>query len=75
MGVAVDGVGVASHPRPAPVLTVESSFRMLKQVLAEEGLRGVFAGVGARVVKVAPACAIMVSSYEIGKRVCYDFGV
>ena len=75
VGVAVDGVGVSSHPRPAPVLTVESSFRMLKQVLAEEGLRGVFAGVGARVVKVAPACAIMVSSYEIGKRVCYDFGV
>jgi len=32
-----------------------------------EGLGGLFRGFNARILKVAPACAIMISSYEMGK--------
>jgi solute carrier family 25 protein 39/40 len=36
-------------------------------VLSEAGPRGLFAGLGPRLAKVSPACAIMVGSYELGK--------
>ena len=41
----------------------------LKIIWREEGFSGLFSGVSARMIKVAPACAIMISSYEIGKHI------
>jgi len=38
------------------------------EILKDNGVRGLFAGIGPRCMKVAPACAIMISSYELGKR-------
>ena len=40
----------------------------LRAVHAEGGLRAVFAGATMRCARVGPACAIMISSYELGKR-------
>lgn len=37
------------------------------QVVGEAGWTGLFAGLGPRLMKVAPACAIMIGSYEFGK--------
>mmetsp|Transcript_5326 Transcript_5326/g.11992 ORF Transcript_5326/g.11992 Transcript_5326/m.11992 type:complete len:356 (+) Transcript_5326:194-1261(+) len=45
-----------------------SSLRVFKEVVRTDGVKGLFAGVSPRVAKVAPACAIMISSYEIIKR-------
>ena len=42
--------------------------RFLYRIWAEEGPQGLFRGWAARCLKVAPACAIMISSYEIGKK-------
>lgn len=42
--------------------------KFLYHILREEGFSGLFRGWAARCLKVAPACAIMISSYEIGKR-------
>jgi solute carrier family 25, member 39/40 len=42
--------------------------RFLAHIFREEGLPGLFKGWAARCLKVAPACAIMISSYEVGKR-------
>ncbi|KNC98556.1 uncharacterized protein SPPG_06245 [Spizellomyces punctatus DAOM BR117] len=41
---------------------------VLREIVRREGWRGLFRGVEPRVAKVAPACAVMVSSYEVGKR-------
>ncbi|CAO0801006.1 unnamed protein product [Mucor circinelloides] len=41
--------------------------RILSNILQRDGAAGFFRGVVPRVVKVAPACAIMISSYEMGK--------
>jgi solute carrier family 25, member 39/40 len=42
--------------------------RFLFHIFKEEGTAGLFKGWIPRCLKVAPACAIMISSYEIGKR-------
>ncbi|KAF9094476.1 hypothetical protein BGX23_002074 [Mortierella sp. AD031] len=43
-------------------------FSLMRAIVAEEGYRGLWRGLTARVAKVAPSCAIMISSYEIGKK-------
>jgi solute carrier family 25, member 39/40 len=45
----------------------------LLHIARNEGLTGLFAGVSARVGKVAPACAIMIGSYELGKKIFASF--
>ena len=42
--------------------------RFLLHIFKREGVAGMFKGWTPRVMKVAPACAIMISSYEIGKK-------
>lgn len=42
--------------------------RFLFHIFKEEGVSGLFRGWIPRCLKVAPACAIMISSYEVGKR-------
>ena len=41
--------------------------RTLIDIWKGEGLKGLTAGIVPRMIKVAPACAIMITSYEIGK--------
>jgi solute carrier family 25, member 39/40 len=41
-----------------------STLDISRIIVREEGLRGLFRGIGPRVVKVAPSCAIMMGSYE-----------
>lgn len=40
---------------------------MLRSVISEHGYSGLFAGLIPRVAKVAPACAVMIASYEACK--------
>ncbi|PGH01705.1 hypothetical protein AJ80_08972 [Polytolypa hystricis UAMH7299] len=42
--------------------------RFLLHIFREEGMAGLYRGWAARCLKVAPACAIMISSYELGKK-------
>ncbi|KAF8455994.1 mitochondrial carrier domain-containing protein [Terfezia claveryi] len=41
---------------------------LLHGIWKEEGVRGLWRGCAPRMMKVAPACAIMISSYEVGKQ-------
>ncbi|XP_056466624.1 probable mitochondrial glutathione transporter SLC25A39 isoform X1 [Gadus chalcogrammus] len=50
-----------------PLKRSSATWHILKDIWAESGHRGLFAGFLPRVIKVAPACAIMISSYEFGK--------
>ena len=45
-----------------------STPQVIRAIVREEGLAGLFRGLEARVLKITPACAIMISSYEAGKR-------
>lgn len=44
-----------------------STFRCMRLIVTEQGISGLFAGFLPRLIKVAPACAIMISTYEFGK--------
>lgn len=46
--------------------------RFLWHIFKEQGMPGLFKGWAARCLKVAPACAIMISSYEVGKKMATD---
>lgn len=45
-----------------------TSLDIAKRILTEEGLAGFWRGNVARMTKVAPACACMIASYEVGQK-------
>lgn len=45
-----------------------STFKLLVILCRKQGFASLFTGIGARLAKIAPACAIMISSYEYGKK-------
>ncbi|NXS88598.1 S2540 protein, partial [Erpornis zantholeuca] len=44
-----------------------STWVVMRRILAKNGITGLYAGIIPRLIKVAPACAIMISTYEYGK--------
>ena len=46
-----------------------TNLSVAKEILATEGVAGLFTGLVPRILKVAPACAIMIASYEYCKRI------
>jgi solute carrier family 25 protein 39/40 len=58
----------AKHVRPED----RSMPRFLWHIFQEQGFNGLFKGWAARCLKVAPACAIMISTYEVGKKMANE---
>ncbi|NXE84882.1 S2539 protein, partial [Cochlearius cochlearius] len=56
-----------SEVHPGTATKASSTWLLMRRIHAESGTRGLFAGFLPRVIKVAPACAIMISTYEFGK--------
>lgn len=46
--------------------------RFLMHIYREQGIPGLFKGWAARCLKIAPACAIMISCYEFSKKMALD---
>lgn len=53
--------------KPVKSIPKVGTITILRQIFHQNGISGIFAGVTPRVVKVAPACAIMLTSFEYGK--------
>ncbi|XP_077563737.1 mitochondrial glutathione transporter SLC25A40-like [Haemaphysalis longicornis] len=45
-----------------------STLTVMRELYQSQGVRSLFAGIVPRISKVAPACAIMISTYEFGKK-------
>lgn len=58
----------AESNAPKAQASSNGTLAIVNQIIREEGVSGLWRGNQARMLKVAPACAIMLSSYEIGKR-------
>ena len=65
------GTGGVAGKAAGSALAAEERHMMqlLWHIFRDEGVAGLFRGWIPRTLKVAPACAIMISSYEVGKRV------
>ncbi|XP_029068984.1 solute carrier family 25 member 39 isoform X3 [Monodon monoceros] len=61
--VALGAVGAVRVTPPH----ADSTWLLLRRIRAESGTRGLFAGFLPRIIKAAPSCAIMISTYEFGK--------
>nr|KAF6417170.1 solute carrier family 25 member 39 [Molossus molossus] len=59
-------LGAVEAVRVSP-LHPDSTWLLLRRIRAESGTRGLFAGFLPRIIKAAPSCAIMISTYELGK--------
>ncbi|XP_070224958.1 mitochondrial glutathione transporter SLC25A40 [Bos mutus] len=46
-----------------------STWTIMKNIVAKNGFSGLFTGLIPRLIKIAPACAVMISTYEFGKSV------
>lgn len=46
-----------------------STLNMLQNIYAQQGVRGLFAGLVPRLAKVMPACAVMITTYEYAKKI------
>lgn len=47
----------------------KNMFKFLAGIRRREGMGSLFTGLPVRVAKIAPSCAIMISSYEVSKRI------
>ncbi|KAL8605806.1 hypothetical protein ACOMHN_066526 [Nucella lapillus] len=52
--------------------TSSSTWVMIRKLYVSNGIRALYAGLVPRIVKVAPACAIMISTYEYFKTFFYN---
>ena len=61
-----DGATVRAQP------ATKGTFTALREIARNEGIATLWTGNQARMLKVAPACAIMISTYELGKLILTD---
>lgn len=59
-------LGAVEAVRVMPPYT-DSTWLLLRRILAKSGTRGLFAGFLPRIIKATPSCAIMISTYEFRK--------
>ncbi|XP_017856576.1 PREDICTED: solute carrier family 25 member 40 [Drosophila arizonae] len=60
---------------PSKELSKQSTYSRLAGIYRLFGLRGLFAGYVPRLCKVAPACAIMISTFEYSKQYFFHYNV
>lgn len=63
-----DGAMVYEPPPNKPNASSSTTLAVMREIVQSEGWSGLWRGNQARMLKVAPSCAIMLSSYELGKR-------
>ncbi|XP_054730360.1 probable mitochondrial glutathione transporter SLC25A40 [Anastrepha obliqua] len=69
------GEKVLFADKPAPEVGNLNIRQRLLSIYRMNGIRGLYAGLGPRLLKVAPACAIMISTFEYSKAFFYHYNV
>lgn len=64
MNESMNGSSLSNHK----VKENRNMFQFLNTIRKNEGFGALFAGITPRIIKIAPSCAIMISTYEVGKK-------
>lgn len=64
MNESMNGSSLSNHK----VKENRNMFQFLNTIRKNEGVGALFAGITPRIIKIAPSCAIMISTYEVGKK-------
>ncbi|XP_023034729.1 solute carrier family 25 member 40 [Drosophila willistoni] len=73
-GKATGGAGVGPAVSTAPGAR-PSVFNRLGHIYRQQGLRGLYVGVMPRMLRVVPACAIMISTFEYSKAFFFHYNL
>ncbi|KAJ2837057.1 Carrier protein, mitochondrial [Coemansia erecta] len=63
---------IQGYTHPHSSTTQQTLAQVVRQIVAANGAKGLFAGIVPRLMKVVPSCAIMISSYELGKMIAAE---
>jgi len=58
---------VVKTRRQQRITSSDNTYNTMKRIVQTEGIQGLWRGNTTRMLRVAPACAIMISCYELGK--------
>lgn len=64
MNESMNGSSLSNHKMKEN----RNMFQFLNTIRKNEGVGALFAGITPRIIKIAPSCAIMISTYEVGKK-------
>lgn len=70
-----NGNGNGSQSNASQAKTNPRTLIAIRDIYRGNGVSGLFAGLIPRLAKVAPACAIMIASFEYGKSFFYSHNV
>jgi solute carrier family 25 protein 39/40 len=56
-------------------IKTSGTFQTLAKIFHDNGIKGLFAGLAPRLIKVAPACAIMIATFEYGKKFFFSYNM
>lgn len=58
---------VGAETKPNPLVKRPSMWNMFLQIAKNEGISAFYIGLIPRILKIAPSCAVMISTYEVSK--------
>ncbi|XP_050742013.1 probable mitochondrial glutathione transporter SLC25A40 isoform X2 [Drosophila biarmipes] len=71
---AASGTGAGPRKQPSAIAK-PSMFSRLRYIYRQQGVRGLYVGVVPRMLRVVPACAIMISTFEYSKSFFFHYNL
>lgn len=69
------GEKIFSTDKSSKLETSNGTIKALNRIYSSNGVKGLFSGLMPRLIKVSPACAIMIATFEYGKSFFYKYNV
>lgn len=72
---SADKGNTGTNTNASPSMAKTSVFARIKAIYHKQGVRGLYVGVLPRMLRVVPACAIMISAFEYSKSFFFRYNL